>query len=100
MVVFTFSDFADVKVPYEMIGLTDFEAATCTYSKTRGSAGAPVIKGFVFPLQGVASGPGGQAAPLDHVLSMHVKTDVTVGVTPDGKRFRVVSCAAVTLGLA
>jgi len=34
------------------------------------------------------------------VLSTQVQTDVTVGVIPDGKRFRAVSWLAVTLGLA
>jgi hypothetical protein len=96
--VFTFSDIAGGKVPYDTIGLTDWVAATFTYSKTRGSTGEPAMKGFVFPLHGVASGPGGQAVPVGHLLSMQVHTAETVGVTaetmgvtPFGNKFRAVN---------
>src|SRR5947209_11839821 len=98
MVVFTPSEFAEVKVPYETIGLTDCVAVTCTYSKTRGSTGFPATNGLVLPAQGVVSGPGGQAAAFGQVLSAQVQTDVTVGVLPGGKK--AVSWAPVTLGFA
>jgi len=85
------------QLPYESIGLKPCVAVTRTYWKTRGSVA--LVKGFVLPAHGLASGPGGHAVPVG-VLSAQVQTLVTVGVAPDGNRPRLVKVAAVTLGSA
>jgi hypothetical protein len=98
MVVFTFSEVADVKVPYETIGLTVCAAVTLTYLRTRLSG--RLVYGFVTGV--VAHGFAGVVAvgQATAVLSTQVQVDVTFGVIPDGKRFRAVSWAPVTFGFA
>ena len=102
MVVFTFSEIADVKVPYETMGLTVCAAVTLTYLRTRLSG--RLVYGFVtgLPLLAVAHAFAGAVAvgQATAVLSTQLQTDVTVGVMPDGKRFRAVSPAPVTLVFA